>query len=88
MQDSNGVVTYEVCAGGSKLKVKTVRGKITAKRVSTYTRVWGLTGKRVSAYRIGMMSMRLLSFQIDGCVAVTVACATDAAPCELVMANV
>ena len=72
MMDGNGFVTYEACVGGSKHAVKTVRGKITAKRVMTFTRVWDRSGKRVSAYRAGMMSLRLLSFQVDGAAAVVV----------------
>ena len=78
MMDGNGSVTYEACVGGSKRVVKTVRGKITAKRVMTFTRVWDRSGKRVSAYRTGMMSLRLLSFQVDGGAVVVVSKPTAA----------
>ena len=78
MMDSNGSVTYEACVGGSKRVVQTVRGKITAKRVTTSARVWDRSGKRVSAHWPGMMSLRLLSFQVDGGVAVVVAAPTAA----------
>ena len=70
--NSNGDVTYEVCVGGSKQVVKTVRGRISAKRVATYSRVWDHAGRRVSAYRSGMMSMRLLEFKLDGAQVVVV----------------
>lgn len=65
MINGNGLVTYEVGVGSTYV-VKTVRGKITPRRVEISTRIWDREGRRVSAYRSGMMSMRLLSYGIDG----------------------
>ena len=87
MQNDNGTVTYELCAGRQKYTVKTTRGKITAKRVETATRVWDHAGKRVSAYRGGMMSIRLLAFQIDGGALVRVALPTSCKDAQAVAPN-
>ena len=73
MLNSNGNITYEVCIGAAKRVVKTVRGKITPKRVECATRTWDHSGRRVSVYRSGMRFLRLLSFQADGGDLVTVA---------------
>ena len=67
MAKYNGNATVEVAIGqGSKRVVRTMRARITPKRVITATRTWDTLGKRVSAYRVGMMPMRLLSHQMDG----------------------
>ena len=62
----NGEVTIQCVIGRTKRVIRTVRGRITAKRVSTSTRTWDHSGKRISKYRIGMNSQVLLSFKRDG----------------------
>ena len=66
MNNSNGDITYEVCIGGSKTVVKTVRGRITPKRVKTANRTWDRNGRRVSSYHPAQMVTWLLSYRIDG----------------------
>ena len=64
---NNGNVTYSAEVGGKKIVIKTVRGRITAKRVSIGSRTWDKNGKRVSRYTgPWQMIMRLLSYQEDG----------------------
>lgn len=66
MNKTNGTATYQAWTGGSKSVIKTVRARITPKRVATSTRQWDRAGKRVSAYHVGMMTITLLGYQIDG----------------------
>lgn len=68
MKAYNGTATYQVWPNAFSKEFKTVTrpAKITPKRVETGSRVWDHTGKRISAYHIGMMQMKLISFQKDG----------------------
>lgn len=62
----NGDVTYEVCVGGSKTAITTVRSTITPKRVRITTRTWDRAGKQVSKCHVSQMPARLISYKLDG----------------------
>lgn len=69
MTKANGTATVQVWTSAvtNTFKVKTVRARITPKRVDTYTRVFDrATGKRLSAWHFGQMQIVLLGYKIDG----------------------
>jgi YD repeat-containing protein len=70
---ANATITIQQFPGNAtEGKLKEIRGRVTAKRVTTATRTWDRSGRLVSKHSPWMMRTLLVGYQIDGQPAVRV----------------